>query len=138
MLFSHAVETFFLHFIQKIVAEVHSNVMFIVKHPKQKTPKLVCFSNYIIYFLMLRVGFQYLHIAMPVTRRVIHIWRIGEHIRAVNVIDRFNFRKCCQILVVKKLIAKFCLRKEGRNKASIRKRKNVVVILRSCILNKIF
>lgn len=70
--------------------------------------------------------FQYLPVTMPVIGRVTDIWRIGDHIWAVNVIDGFIFRKSSQIPVVKNFISKLCLRKGG--KKAVRIRKNMIRI----------
>lgn len=57
----------------------------------------------------------YLTIALPVPHsRVANVGRIGDHVGAVDVVDRFVFGKSSQIPVVQDLITKLCLRKENR------------------------
>ncbi len=48
----------------------------------------------------------------PVLHRVAHIGWVWEHVWSVNVVDRFDFRKSSQVLVVQKFITQLCLKKE--------------------------
>lgn len=95
-----------------------------------------CFCLEIMHMIMMHIKsqihskkipmLQYLPVTMPVIWRVTDIWRIGDHIWAVNVIDGFIFRKSSQIPVVKNFISKLCLRKGG--KKAVRIRKNMIRI----------
>lgn len=55
----------------------------------------------------------YLAVALPVPHgRVADVGRIGDHVGAVDVIDRFVFGKSSQVPVVQDFIAKLCLMQE--------------------------
>lgn len=50
---------------------------------------------------------------MSLLRRIADVRGVGQHVRAVYIVDGLSFRKGCQVLVVQHLLPKFGLTVHG-------------------------
>lgn len=60
---------------------------------------------------------EYLSV-VPLLRRVADIWRVGQHVGPVYVIDGLGLWQGCQVLVVQHLLSQFGLTAETRTLSS--------------------